>query len=529
MKRLACARVLTLILATAAAGAGAQSAASRIERVTVYPGSATVERVARVAAGARTLTFACLPAALDVQSLHVSADATVRLGETAVLTRPRAQAGECASGPLDARIREIETQKDALAAENDALALVTGYLKGLGGGDDGRRAAPDAKAVAATAEQLRRSGQDALLRQRQIARRQVELDRDLAPLLAERERAGAGGDVVSVSVNLAAGADAEVRLGYRVAGPSWTPAYRATLDSASGQVAIERQALVAQATGEDWKGVRLTLSTGQPRSDPAGRLPQPWRIGVAPPPEPRRAYAAAPAPAAMMAMERSKTSDAAPATAPIFDVTVFDQAYATEFALPQAIDLPSSGQRVALVLGRQAAPAKVYARTAPQIEAAAYVVAELPVPTGVWPAGPLQLYRDGAYVGNSRWDAGAAATLTLPFGRDEQLRVAAEPGSDSMGSGGFIGGRAERRIQRAWRVENRHRQAVKLQLIEAAPVSVDEQVKVTSAFQPQPAETAWHQQPGVAMWSIELAAGQTARVAADYVVSYPKDVRVEDR
>ena len=33
---------------------------SRITRVTVYPGSATVERVAKVAAGARSLTLACL-------------------------------------------------------------------------------------------------------------------------------------------------------------------------------------------------------------------------------------------------------------------------------------------------------------------------------------------------------------------------------------------------------------------------------------------------------------------------------------
>ena len=47
---------------------------SRIARVTVYPGSATVERVAKVAAGARSLTLACLPASLDVQSLQINAD-----------------------------------------------------------------------------------------------------------------------------------------------------------------------------------------------------------------------------------------------------------------------------------------------------------------------------------------------------------------------------------------------------------------------------------------------------------------------
>ena len=68
---------------------------SRIAMVKVYAGSATVERVARVGSGSRSITFACLPAGLNVQSLQVSSDASVRLGETAVATVPRALAPRC--------------------------------------------------------------------------------------------------------------------------------------------------------------------------------------------------------------------------------------------------------------------------------------------------------------------------------------------------------------------------------------------------------------------------------------------------
>ena len=49
------------LLSIAASSAHAQDT-SRIARVTVYPGSATVERVAKVPAGARSLTLPCLPA-----------------------------------------------------------------------------------------------------------------------------------------------------------------------------------------------------------------------------------------------------------------------------------------------------------------------------------------------------------------------------------------------------------------------------------------------------------------------------------
>ncbi|SEF24541.1 DUF4139 domain-containing protein [Variovorax sp. NFACC27] len=529
--------VLSLSAQGQAATPQAPAADSRITQVKVYPGSATVERVARVAAGARSVTFACLPAGLDVQSLQVSADASVRIGETSVLSEQRELSARCSTSPLDGRIRELEDQKAALQAETDALGMVTGYLKGLAGGSDatsGARAPMDARNLAAMTEAMRRAGQDSLLKQHQIQRRQAEIDRQLNPLLAERTRTqGNGGQVTAVTVTLAAGADADVKLSYQVNGPGWTPTYRALLDTTTRKVRIERQALVAQATGEDWRGVKLVLSTGQPRRETTGRLPTAWRIGIEPPPRPAAEMAYPAAPAAAMApspIMASKSMDSRERRAePLFDVSVFDNSFATEFSVPQAIDVPSNGQRVTMALGQHEDTAKLAARTSPRVDASAFLVAELDQPAGVWPAGPMQLYRDGAFVGSGRWNAPSDARLTLSFGRDELVRVQAEPERDNQGTGGFAGSRAERKVQRAYVVENRHRTPVTVQVLEAAPVSVDEKVRVASEFSPQPAELAWNKQPGLAMWQLDLAAGQTARVTADYTIGYPKDARLQMR
>lgn len=531
---------LLLVLSISAQGQAAtppaMAADSRITQVKVYPGSATVERVARVAAGARSVTFACLPAGLDVQSLQVSADASVRIGETSVLSEQRELSARCSTSPLDGRIRELEDQKAALQAETDALGMVTGYLKGLAGGSDntsGARAPMDARNLAAMTEAMRRTGQDSLLKQHQIQRRQAEIDRQLNPLLAERTRTqGNGGQVTAVTVTLAAGADADVKLSYQVNGPGWTPTYRALLDTATRKVRIERQALVAQATGEDWRGVKLVLSTGQPRRETTGRLPSAWRIGIEPPPRPQAemAYPAAPAaaiaPAPLMAR---KATDGRERQEPLFDVSVFDNSFATEFSVAQPIDVPSNGQRVTMALGQHEDTARLAARTSPRVDTSAFLVAELDQPAGVWPAGPMQLYRDGAFVGSGRWNAPSDARLTLSFGRDELVRVQAEPERDNQGTGGFAGSRAERKVQRAYVVENRHRTPIAVQVLEAAPVSVDEKVRVASEFSPQPAELAWNRQPGLAMWQLDLAAGQTARVTADYTIGYPKDARLQMR
>lgn len=521
-----------------ATGTTTLPAESRITQVKVYPGSATVERMARVAAGSRTLVFSCLPAGLDVQSLQVTADAAVRLGETAVLTEPRAQSAACGTSALDGRIRELEDQKAALQSETDALDLVTGYLKGIathGSGGDaptGVRSPPDAKGVTAMADALRRTGQDSLQKQHQLKRRQAELDRQLAPMLAERARSqGNGGNVVNVTVTLAAARDADVRLSYQVAGPGWTPAYRAMLDTATRKLRLERQALVAQSTGEDWRGVKLVLSTGQPRRETTGRLPSPWRIGIVEPQRERRnAYesapmaAAAPAPVTMADMAKRQEQQQ-----PLFDVSVFHNSFATEFSVPNALDVPSSGQRVSMALGQAEDTVNLAARTSPQVDASAFLIADMAPPEGVWPAGPLQLYRDGAFVGNGQWAPPGDARVTLSFGRDELVRVQAEPERDNRGETGFVGVRAERRLQRGYVIENRHRTPIAVQVLEAAPVSVDDKVKVAATFSPQLAEREWNRQPGMALWRLDLAPGQSARVAADYTVSYPKEAQISWR
>ncbi|WP_399685961.1 DUF4139 domain-containing protein [Xenophilus sp.] len=529
-------RLAPLAALLAASAAAAQSpAASRITQVKVYPGSATVERVAQVAAGSRSIRFDCLPAGLDPQNLQLNSDdATVQIGEASVQTGPRSLSAACAASPLDERIRALEDQKAALAAQADALGYVTGYLQGLGGDGERRQAAPGAAALAATAEALRRTGEEALLRRHQLARGQADIDRQLQPLLAERRRAQGDGDakVSSVTVTLHAPREARLRLAYQVAGPGWTPAYRAALDSATGQVRIERQALVAQATGEDWRGVKLVLATGQPRRGTAGRTPPPWQVGLQPPPsaakEEARLRRAMSAPAAApVAMAQADTA------APLFDASVFQGSFATEFAVPQPIDVPSGGQRVAMTLERREAAAQLAVRISPREEAAGYLVAEFDAPEGVWPEGALQLWRDGAFAGTGRWTAPAnadgPARMQLSFGRDELVRVQAEPERDSRGSGGFVGSRAERRVQRAYVVENRHRTPMAVQVLEAAPVSVDDEVKVRSQFSPQPAERDWNRQPGIAMWRAELAPGRSARFTAEHTIAYPKDAQLSGR
>ncbi|WP_082579810.1 DUF4139 domain-containing protein [Pelomonas sp. Root1444] len=504
------------------------TAQSRIDEVLVYPGGAQVTRLATVAAGAKALVLNCLTARFDPDSLQIDAPAGVNLGPVQVETLPRERVPDCGNGPLDEQVRKLEVQRDLLSAEASALETSLGYLKALGSGE--ARSTP-ATGIAATADSIRKAAQEAVLKQLQLQRQLADLDKQLAPLKGERDRmTAANPQWRSLRVRLSTARDVELKLNYRVTQAGWAPSYRALLDTASGALNLERLAQVSQQSGEDWKNVRLRLSTAQVAQKVGQGLPRPWQLDLAVP--------RPPAPALGVANEVVVTGQRAALVSRLaaedavgklesFDLGVFEGSHATEFVLPLRVNIDSGTQRASLTLGSEKLQAKVLARVQPQTEAAAYLVADAAKPAGAWPRGTVQLVRDGALVGNSTLNvATGEERLELPFGRDDAVRVQIEPEQRNAANTGFIGARAEHRIGRAWVVENRHTSAVTLQFIETAPVSQHEDIKVQAQFSPAPTTQAWRKQPGLVLWELPLAAGQSQRFTAEYVVSAPKEAQV---
>ena len=522
----------------AAAAAAASDDASRVVAVKLYPGSATVERVLRVPAGARQAVFACLPAGLDVASLQVDASEGMRVGDLSARQQPRELLGSACASPLDERIRALQDQAAALDAESQGIGYAMAYLKSFGSGaaPAGQERPPRgawAAQIAPTVQALQQSAHTALKRQHQIKRQQEALEDELKPLLAERQRTGGkSAHVTTVQVTLAAPQGGQLRLSYQVRGPGWQPAYRATLDSTRQQVHLQRQALVAQSTGEDWSDVQLTLSTGQPGAPTQGPLPRPWRVGIAVPQEaraPMQALAKAQAASLLAAPAPAPLGEAEDAALPDFGISQTDTAFAAEFAVPQKITVPSSGQRVSLTLGEYSAAASLLTRTAPAQDASAYLVASLAAPPGVWPDGPLALYRDGAFVGNGRFSSADLAQNGLAFGSDELVSVRVQAPERNAGSSGFIASRSEERIQRTYTVDNRHSQPITLQVLHAAPVAEHEDVRVDSSYAPQPASTEWQQQKGLLMWQQTLPPGGQQQFRAQHTITWPKDASLRQR
>ncbi|MFN2645448.1 MAG: DUF4139 domain-containing protein [Burkholderiales bacterium] len=516
-----------VVVISFAASAAAQDS-SRIASVTLYPGSATIERSARAAAGSGRLEMAGLPANFDMRTLRVEADAGIIIGEIAVHDMSRAESLGAREAALEAKIQALKDETAALDAQIKTAELVRDYLASLSrrpGADEKQPAiAIDPKALPALLDAIRRGGADAYgsiqrieIKKREVAKTVAMLEGDLARL-----RSGAR-DVRTLSIAYSATRAGEVRAAYHVANAGWRPTYRASLDSATSRVELERQAAVSQRTGEDWRGVKLRLSTGQPR---AAQLidPNPWQLVIRPP-QPKAmtdallSSSVAQAPAARgLLRERADASEA--------KIEQFETEYATEFDVPGRVDIAADGRQTTVALATQALAVKQRIRIVPRRDVAATVTAEADTPQGVWIPGDMQLYRDGAYVGSTYWQAQAKSKVVLPFGRDDRVQVAINRLKDRSGAAGLIGQRAERQVSTLYTVTSRHKVPVELLLLEAAPVAVNDQISVETSFQPKPKSANWEERRGVYAWEQPLAPGETLKFVADYVITYPKDALV---
>jgi uncharacterized protein (TIGR02231 family) len=414
--------------------------------------------------------------------------------------------------------------------------LVRNYLASLSSrGAETEKTQPmvlDPKAIPAVIDAIRRGGGDAYGQIQRIEVKKRGIDKQLAVLERDLARLRSGGrDARTLAISYSATRAGELRATYQVTNAGWKPAYRAALDSSASRVDLERQAIIMQRTGEDWRGVALRLSTGQPRAaqivDPAT-----WQLVLRPPVKiesfsssrEMQSPASAPVPA-----ERRVLADkaaAARADQPAEIVAQFQTQFTTEFEVPGKVDLAADGRQVNVSLTKQSIPVKQRVRVVPRQDSAAMVTAEAELPEGVWIPGDAQLYRDGSYIGSTFWNAQAKEKLVLPFGRDDRIQVSTNRTKNRSGAAGLLGGRSERQIADLYTVTSRHKVPVELLLLEAAPVPVSDQINVDVAFEPKPKVQDWEEKRGVVAWEQSLRPGESLKFIADYTITYPKDATI---
>jgi|GEM_PF-738966 len=501
-----------------------------ISEVTLYPDGATITRAIRVTPGMTKVVVSGLPANFREKTLRAKGDAGVAVGQIIVSKNYGVESTDERQAELDKKIQALKDKEAALDVDAKSAALVQHFLEGLNNASSAERpATTDAKSLAATIDTVHRSATEAFDRIEKVAVQKRELDKQIQALQSELDNLGShSAKSHDVTIVVAAEKPGNVYLSYQNRDASWRPMYRATLNSSTGIMEMVRSAMVKQLSGEDWKNIKLILSTGRPSLSPDAADPQPHEITHYVPREElsggnmARLSLAAPAPALMVGAQHIEVTGSR-IFSPFPTTTEMQGTYATQFNVPSVANVPGDMTEISVELSSQSMPVKQQLRIVPHVSTTAVVTVDAARPEGVWPGGEVQLYRDGDYVGTTQWSPADTDRLAFSFGRDDLVRVKVDRIDQQAGSGGLLSSHLEKHVADTFTITSAHNTPVDVLVLESSPISNSQDVKVESKFLPQPTITNWQERRGVVGWESQLAANGQLKISTDYLVSYPKE------
>ena len=553
---------VALLLSASASAAFAQDiqALSHIDRATVYPQGADIERVAKVdlQIGDNPIVFADLPANVDPQSIRVlgSGPESFEIGsiDTKVLSDANLSAGKRKDLEaqiekltdervgLDGAIADYETERKLLLTIADKTRVQTASSAvantvDVGGFDVvvttvATRLAVSSKAIL-----------EARIRQRQIAKDIAELQlkiRSFAPDSTQHLQA-------LVHVKTKSAETAEFKLTYRVPNAAWHAFYDARLSLPKAgedpHLTLVRRANVEQATGEDWNDVQLILSTAQPAGNAAVPELDEQPINILAP------TAAKPASIATGGLQLRRDEErlrknlkqrpdgeagaldaaAAPQEAKEQNARMDQAGFNANYTIEGQVSIDKNGTSKKVNIGADDYKTKLVVESVPRLDTNAYLTASFLTSTDApLLAGPVNLFCDGSYVGQVEMaEFASGEEAKLGFGIDDLVKVKRNEVKRLAAQEGLL--TTSNTQEMAWNitVHNFHTTKMPIRIIDRKPFSGDVKITVADLTGATPATiTDLEQKRGVLAWDLNLEPKAKGEIKTGYKITVPKDLRV---
>ncbi len=320
-------------------------------------------------------------------------------------------------------------------------------------------------------------------------------------------------------------------LNYIAQAVSWRPNYELDLTQADakGALTIRRRATVSQATGEDWKDVKLTLSTAAIGEQMQTYLPGEWLQVLAQPQLRRKSTAGLEMSRTVpqMASEPMMVEEDSGFVAPKI------KGQTIEFVLnrPQSLRSDTDNGLAQLDIDSIEMSVDLFAKAHAAHDQKGFLYADLVNASGGnFLSGEAFVYRDGAFMGQLSFPAitnGDSADVS--FGPLDGLLVERRTVSREDGDRGIISTSNARSLRFETKVTSLLDYPITLQLFDHVPVSESEDLKITEALSPKPSERDVEGKRGVMRWDFDMKPGAIKALAIGYDTVWPEGQTILDR
>lgn len=257
---------------------------SKIEKVTVFLEGAQVQRSAKVSlpSGKYELVFTNISPDIDKQSIQVKADNNV------IVLSVIHQQNHLKEQQKQEEIKEIEILKEAQA---ERIALQRNILnvykqeetmlvknQQIGGANNGLKASDLKDAADFQRNRLTEVYQKQMETDRSIKKMEAELVKMNRQLAELNQKAEISTSEIHVTINSREAINSSFIITYLVKEAGWFPTYDIRVKDISSPINLQYKANVFQSSGEDWKDIKLFLSTGNPNENGTRPAVRPWYL-----------------------------------------------------------------------------------------------------------------------------------------------------------------------------------------------------------------------------------------------------------
>ncbi len=508
---------------------------STIREVTVYLNGAQVTRAANAefGRGSSVLAFTGLPENIDPQSIQVKGQ-----GNFTVLSVMH-QINYLAS---QHKSKEVLALEDSLKMLEDKVALNSSMQQVFKSEEEllaaNRDIGSDEKGVVVS--ELKMAADFLRSRMTEIKKEQLALARQNAMLTEKINRLrsqlntvnaslGKPTSEILVTLDAPAGGSGMLWATYTVYDAGWFPVYDIRATDVTNPVSLAYNAKVFQHTGEDWKNIKLKLSTADPRQRGDKPMLTSWLLDFT------QAYGAfgyenviapgmakrAEVPRPVMADRAEETEIAEYASTAASYTMVSQHQTNLEFSIRIPYDIPSDNKQYTIHIQEYKLPATYQYYCAPKLDRDAFLIARV---TG-WEdfnllPGEINLFFEDTYVGKSMLNVRTTSdTLDLSLGRDRNIIVTRIRLADFTADKVIGNSRQE---TRGWEINarNNKKQPVKLMIEDQFPVSMNKDIQVDAV---EYSGAALNKETGKLQWMLSLGPSQEKKLKAAFTVKYPKD------
>ncbi|MFZ6663916.1 mucoidy inhibitor MuiA family protein [Peijinzhouia sedimentorum] len=510
---------LLILLCLGAQALAQQTISSKVSDVVVFPNAAQINRtgVLTLTPGNQSIRIGGLPADLDVSQFTFNIkDADFRIISQSFNRNFLTEA------KLSSKEREFKERMDAIAVEMSTLENSKMVLR--------REEQFLADAYAKQASNLNAITEAARLLSQRLAIIYAEItkiDKKLAELHSERlqiERQQSqlfptkveNNGELTLIINSSLRGNFAFELAYQTNRARWEPRYDIYSNGYGEDLSIALKANIHQATGEDWDGIKVVLTTANPNS--WNTLPElyPWVLDFVDDRVMVRLRGQAKGMQIMEVADEESISD--------FNVEAGESATALSFTLTGDYYVPTSIAPFETVLTETNKTANYRYQIAPKFNPKAFLVAELTEWREVFTlSAQANVYFQNQLSNRTYVNANMIEDeMLISLGADERIVVERKQILDNTGRG-FLGSKRTDIQDFVISIYNPRSEEIEVRVQDQIPLSRNDEL-VIKLRDGQGAEL--DTETGILTWNLKIGSKETKEIKFGFSAEYSKDKKV---